>query len=170
MNSGKAKTRDFARYNNRWTRGGLGDITGTYMCYMKRKAKERNLEWSLSYEYLWNLFLQQEGRCALSGIDIKLSTKINKTNNLDRTAHTASLDRIDNGLPYIEGNVQWIHKTLNAMRRQYSVEEFVWWCSKVSSHANPEPSSVNDIKVAEKVQRLTGEESTDNPDTSVRHP
>lgn len=34
---------------------------------------------------------------------------------------------------------------------------------------NTEPNSLNDIKVGEKVQRLTGEESTNNPDTSARH-
>lgn len=140
------------------------------MVYMRRKAKERNLEWSLSCEYLWNLFLQQGKKCALSGVELNISSSINKNHNIDRSNHTASLDRIDNNLPYIEGNVQWIHKTLNAMRRQYSVEEFVWWCSKVFINANPEPSSANDIKVAEKVQRLMGEESTDNPNTSVRHP
>lgn len=170
MNSGKAKTRNFTRENHRWSRTGVGDITGTYMTYMRRKAKERNLEWSLSPEYLWDLFLQQKGRCNLSGVELNISTTIGKNHNLDRSNHTASLDRIDNKLPYVEGNVQWIHKTLNAMRRQYSVEEFVLWCSRVSSHANPELSPVNDSKVAGKVQRLMGEESTNNPDTSVRHP
>lgn len=33
---------------------------------------------------------------------------------------------------------------------------------------NQQPSSLNDIKVGEKVHRLTGEESTNNPDTSAR--
>lgn len=168
VNSGKAKTRNFTRENHRWTANLTGDISGTLMTYMRRKAKERNLVWELSPEYLWDIFLQQNGKCALSGVDIKISSKINSQHNIDRSNHSASLDRIDNSKPYIEGNVQWIHKTLNAMRRQYSVEEFVWWCSKVSSYANPEPSTVKDIEVAVKVQRLTGEESTNNPDTSAR--
>lgn len=34
---------------------------------------------------------------------------------------------------------------------------------------NLQPSSLNDIKVKEKVQRLIGEESTNNPDTSAQH-
>lgn len=72
---------------------------------------------------------------------------------------SASLDRIDNSLGYTIDNVQCIHKTLNAMRRQYSVEEYIHWCSLVHNHANPEPSSAKDIKVAEKVQRLGDEES-----------
>lgn len=35
---------------------------------------------------------------------------------------------------------------------------------------NPEPSSLNGIKVDEKVQRLSGEEPTNNPDKSAEHP
>lgn len=168
MNSGKAKTRIFTRENHRWTSNLVGDISGTLMTYLKRKARERNLNWELSAEYLWKIFQQQDGRCALSGVPIYISSKIDKNHNIDRTLHTASLDRIDNSLPYVEGNVQWIHKTLNAMRRQYSVAEFIWWCNKVASHANPERSSVNEIKVTENVQRLEGEDSTNNPSTSVR--
>lgn len=34
---------------------------------------------------------------------------------------------------------------------------------------NQQPSSENDIKVSEKVQRLEGEESTNNPSTSAEH-
>jgi hypothetical protein len=34
---------------------------------------------------------------------------------------------------------------------------------------NLQPSSENDIKVSEKVQRLTGEESTNKPDTNIPH-
>jgi len=35
---------------------------------------------------------------------------------------------------------------------------------------NLQPSSEKDIKVSEKVQRLTGEESTNKPDTNIPHP
>lgn len=128
------------------------------MTYLKRKAKERNYEFELTSEYLWNLFLLQNGKCALSGVELTLSTKIDKNHNLDRTNHTASLDRVDNSKGYIEGNVQWIHKIVNLMRRQFSVEEYVHWCTLVSKYANPEPSSLNGIKVSEKVQRLENEE------------
>jgi hypothetical protein len=37
-----------------------------------------------------------------------------------------------------------------------------------NAEGNQQPSSSNDIEVGEKVQRLTGEESTNNPDTSAR--
>ncbi len=41
---------------------------------------------------------------------------------------------------------------------------------KTHNMDNPDPSSVNDIKVIEKEQRLIGEESTNNPNTSAEQP
>lgn len=114
------------------------------MTYLKRKAKERNLPFEVTKEELWNLYLKQAGKCALSGVDITITNEINKQHNLNKQKMTASLDRIDNSKGYTIDNVQWIHKILNHMRRQYSVEEYVHWCTLVANHANPEPSAVND--------------------------
>lgn len=123
--------RNYKRENHRWVSTGVGKVSGTLMTYLKRKAKERNLEFNVTAEQLWKLYLQQDGLCALSGVPITLETKIDKNNNLDRTYHTASLDRIDNTKPYTIDNVQWVHKVLNHMRRQYSIKEYVDWCRKV---------------------------------------
>lgn len=148
----------------------VGDLGGTYFSYIKQKARERDLEFSVSKEYLWDLFVKQNKKCALSGVDLVMSSSINKNNNLDRTNHTASLDRIDNAVGYVEGNLQWVHKQINRIRRELTIDEFLFWCNKVVHHVNSEPSSANDIKVAEKVQRLESEESTNNLSTSAEHP
>ena len=126
--------RKYTRENNRWTSTGTELVSGTLMTYLKRKAKERDLDFSVTSQELWELFLKQEGKCALSGVALNLETKINSQHNLDRTQHTASLDRIDNSKPYTLDNVQWIHKILNHMRRQYSVEEYVKWCKLVAEY------------------------------------
>lgn len=162
--------RKYERENHRWTSTGVGLVSGTLMTYLRRKAKERNLTFDLTAEQLWDLFLKQNGCCALSGVEITLTTEINKQHNLDRNKLTASLDRIDNSKGYSIDNVQWIHKVLNAMRRQYSIEEYVYWCSLVANHANIERNSINTIKVMENVQRLDGEDVTNNPSTSAQHP
>jgi hypothetical protein len=160
--------RNFKRENHRWTTTGTGRVSGTLMTYLKRKAKERNLEFSVTSEELWQLFLNQDGKCALSGVSLFLSTEINKQHNLNRKEMTASLDRIDNDKGYTLDNVQWIHKTVNLMRRQYSIEEYVYWCSLVADYANIERSCVNEIKVTQNVQRLGGEDSTNNPPKSAQ--
>lgn len=148
---------------------GAGDVCGTLTTYLRSKAKQRGLCWNISEQYLWSLFLKQKGCCAISGVPIKLTTKRNKHNNIDRTILTASLDRIDSAIGYVEGNVQWTHKTVNIMKQSLSDSEFINWCITIANYANPEPSSENDIKVSEKVQRLGGEESTNNPPTSAQH-
>ena len=128
------KTRTFTRENNKWTGSGSGLVSGTLMTYLKRKAKERDLDFQVTAEQLWQLFNDQDERCALSGVKITLTRDINHQNNLDKTKMSASLDRIDNTKGYTIDNVQWVHKILNAMRRQYSVEEFVKWCKLVAEN------------------------------------
>ena len=161
-------TREFTRENHRWTRSAVGQVCGTLMTYLRRKAKERGLLFQVTKQDLWNLFLRQEGKCALSGVPITLTTVVNAQNNLDKTQMSASLDRIDNSKGYTVDNIQWIHKILNAMRRQYSVEEYVHWCTLVANHADPERSSTKEIDVVENVQRLGGEDSTNNLPKSVQ--
>lgn len=124
--------REYTRAYHRWSTTGTGLVSGTLMTYLKRKAKERALSFELTSEQLWDLFNKQGGCCALSGVPLNLETKIDQNNNIDRTNHTASLDRIDNSKPYTIDNVQWIHKVLNHMRRQYSVEDYVEWCRRVA--------------------------------------
>lgn len=124
--------REYTRAYHRWTTTGTGNVSGTLMTYLKRKAKERGLAFEVTSEQLWELFNKQKGLCALSGVPLVLETKINSQHNLDRTTHTASLDRIDNSKPYTIDNVQWIHKVLNHMRRQYSMEDYIEWCRRVA--------------------------------------
>lgn len=167
MNSGEAKFKQERLQMKK--QKGCGDLCGTYFSYLKVKAKQANREFNLTPEYLWGLFLFQKEKCALTGVKLHMSTKIDKNNNIERTLHTASLDRINNDLPYIEGNVQWVHKVVNRMRRQWSVEDYVYWCTLVFKHANPEPSQVNDIFSNLEGATTNGRGlSTDKSDTSAQ--
>jgi len=146
---------------------GIGSLSKTFYSSIKQGAKVRNIPFKISMEYIWNLFNMQQGKCALTGIDIELSRSI-KNCNPDYAKITASLDRRDNGLGYVEDNVWWVHKTVNRLKNNYSVEELKYWSNLITFYDNPEPSLVNDVSVTKKVQRLTGEESTNNPDTSAQ--
>lgn len=132
----KENVRQYERENHRWISNRVGDLTGTYFTYLRKKARERKLEFLVTKEELWDLFERQKHKCALSGVLITLSTKINSQHNVDRTEHTASLDRIDNTKGYTIDNVQWVHKTVNRMRGQYSIDEYVEWCKKITNHSN----------------------------------
>lgn len=117
-------------------RTGCGRVSGTYFTYLKRKAKERDLPFLVTAEDIWSIYQRQNGRCALSGVPIELSLITDRNNNVDRTQHTASLDRIDNNKGYTSDNVQWVHKTVNGMRRQYTIDEYKQWCKLVTEYSN----------------------------------
>lgn len=108
------------------------DIPGVIWSRYKVFADRRNLEFSITNEYLWNLYILQEKKCALSGIELIFSTQ-----NKDWWRETtASLDRIDSTKGYIEGNLQWIHKYLNLMKSNWTDEEFIEWCKLVANYNN----------------------------------
>lgn len=106
-----------------WSWKGCGEISGSYWCNLKNGAKKRNLELSTTIEYAWNLYLQQGGVCALSGLPITF--KANKT---------ASLDRIDSSIGYIEGNVQWSHKHINNMKLNLDQNYFIHLCKLIADN------------------------------------
>ena len=99
----------------------------SYFNKSKRRANNMNLEFNLSVEYLESLYLQQKGRCKLSGLEINFKP------NWERNVQTASLDRIDNTKGYIVGNVQWVHKQVNFMKGTMEQKEFIKFCKLISS-------------------------------------
>jgi hypothetical protein len=107
--------------NWRWT--GFGEMSGAAFGSIKQDAKKRDIPFSITIEYLWDLFLSQDRKCVLCGEVLVFST--------DNYIRTASLDRIDYLKGYEEGNLQWVHKRLNIMKNNMSTEEFVGWCSRV---------------------------------------
>jgi hypothetical protein len=110
---------------------GHGEISKTQWTSIKKHAKLRSITFNISIEYAWKLYKQQKGKCTLSGKDIVFGGR--NAGPWYKTT-TASLDRIDSKKGYIKGNVQWVHKNLNIMKWDYSVQEFVQWCRAVANH------------------------------------
>lgn len=109
---------------------GIGDISGGYLSQVKHNAFVRKLEYSLSKEYLWELFLKQNRKCALTGLEIWFGIS-NKEKRFGKKEQTASIDRIDSNGGYVENNVQWVHKDINNIKQDYTVDEFVNYCKLV---------------------------------------
>lgn len=84
----------------------------------------RDLDWEVTFEYLADLLINQDFKCALTGWDID-AMEVNKNN--------ASLDRIDSSKGYVEGNVQWVHKMVNMSKQQYSQKDFIFMCEAVAN-------------------------------------
>jgi hypothetical protein len=106
---------------------GYQDITGTYWCMLTANAKKRNIQLNITIEYIWNLFILQNKKCALS--DLPLCFEPKQSLGAERTA---SLDRIDSSKGYIEGNVQWVHKDINYMKLDNDQDYFIDLCTKIA--------------------------------------
>lgn len=125
---------------------GVGDIRGVHFVNISTQAKKRGKIFSVSRQYLWDLFVRQNNKCALSGVPIKFGRVYFKHET------TASLDRIDSSKGYIEGNVQWVHKDVNRMKNDFKQSYFLEMCKHITQlleashkhiHQNqyqPEPS------------------------------
>jgi hypothetical protein len=110
---------------------GCGDIHSSLWRRIIGGAKLRELEFSISIEYGWKLYLSQNRKCAITGVPIFFPERVH-----DAPWSTCSLDRIDNSKGYIEGNVQWVHKTMNCMKQDIHEGTFLEWCRIASTSSN----------------------------------
>lgn len=96
-----------------------------------RRANKRCGGLNITKQEAIDIFVQQEGKCALSGLPIRFaeSGKDYLANN-----QTASLDRIDSKKLYDKENVQWVHKTINLMKNILDQNIFINMCRSVSDH------------------------------------
>jgi hypothetical protein len=77
--------------------------------------------------YCWEQFEKQGGRCALSGVQLTF-----RSDSADAET-TASIDRIDSDVGYRRGNIQWVHKVVNKIKRNLDTDRFLELCRLVAS-------------------------------------
>lgn len=122
---------------------GYKEIPGSFWNDIKQGAKIRNYELAISIEYAWEIYVKQDKKCALSGVPLFFNTVRNPVgmHRKDvehvppiKNERTASLDRINSDMGYVEGNVQWVHKSINMMKRDFNQQEFLDWCKKITDY------------------------------------
>lgn len=102
-----------------------------------RAAKFDGVEPNIDRNYLLQLFKEQGGRCALSGVAMKVKKG---------SAVCLSLDKIKPEEGYVIGNVQWVAWAVNRAKGDMSEAVFVDMCRQICEY--------------QKVQRLSkGSES-----------
>ncbi len=143
---------------HRWKKGEspvpkkfIGDLSGTYFGIMKVGAVARGLEFTISQQYAWQLFVDQNKCCAYTGLPLLMPIHTgNGIYTKKRRSGNASLDRIDSSIGYIEGNLQWVHMDINRAKSVFSHERFIEMCQQVADHsATLTRSSDADVKVSE---------------------
>ncbi len=107
---------------------GFEEISGHFWGQVKSSARLRNMDFQITRQEVWDKFLKQNRKCALTGMELFFD-------RTDNTKITASLDRIDSSIGYLESNIQWVHKVINRMKSNMSDTEFTCWCNKVTNHS-----------------------------------
>ncbi len=108
-----------------WNYSGRDSFTGRTFATWKVSAKRRNHDWAVTKDYLQSLFEQQNGICALSGIEMQV--KVN-------SPYRPSLDRKDSSVGYIAGNCQFVCSVLNVMKNKLLDVEFIRLCRIISEY------------------------------------
>lgn len=98
-------------------------IDPSYLNRLYHCAKRRGYEFSVSYNELYELFLKQNNRCAISGMNITLSY-----DNM-----TSSVDRINSSYGYYIDNLQWVHKDVNFIKMEYSNQYVIDSASEIAN-------------------------------------
>jgi len=109
-----------------WKKG-YGEIPANHFNNIKNHAGPRGHDFSVTIEEIWELFLKQERKCALSGTLLVF-------NSPRKGETTASLDRIDSSRGYISGNIQWIHKDINTMKSDLPEDRFIEWAKRIAEY------------------------------------
>ncbi len=108
---------------------GYGEISSELFHSYEVGAQRRNLEFNISIETIWELFLEQRRCCALTGWELSFAPSSER-----KSEGTASLDRIDSSKGYIIGNIQWTHKDVNLLKNRFAQSYFLEICEAVSQH------------------------------------
>jgi len=128
---------------------GNGNSTGCYNCGHKggqnhpnykgykeiplrwfSRYSRRNREFNIEIKYVYDLWVKQDKKCALSGIPI--SFKNTAGEGFYRC--NASLDRISSSKGYIIGNIQLMHKNINRMKSDFDEDYFIEMCKLISQN------------------------------------
>lgn len=105
---------------------GFGNIYKTCYESIRDKASKRNLSFNITIEGAWELFLKQDGCCALTGISLKMPNH--------KWGGTASLDRINSILGYVLDNVRWVHKNINNIKWEFDDKYLFYMCHLIKEN------------------------------------
>lgn len=89
----------------------------------KNRAKKKGHVFTLSYPFIHAMWSKQEGKCALSGVEMGIQT---------RTDELVSIDRIDSSIGYTGNNVQLVAHAVNISKNILPQDYFINMCKHVA--------------------------------------
>ena len=103
----------------------MSAVSDRLMQAKQRIKKYNQPETDLDKQYLFDLFKNQEGKCALSGVTLKIEKG---------AIACLSLDKIVPSLGYIKGNVQWVAWAVNRAKGDMDEAVFIDMCRQIMEH------------------------------------
>ncbi|GAA6622310.1 hypothetical protein NUACC26_081330 [Scytonema sp. NUACC26] len=100
----------------------------------RRRVKTHGRECTITLEYLQELWEKQDGRCPYTGWQLDNPETTAHWNSHKLHPRTASLDRIDSSVGYIQGNVQFVSVMANFAKRDFQEEELLEFCKSVVNY------------------------------------
>jgi hypothetical protein len=91
------------------------------------RGEKKKLTVELTIQQLYGKLVEQNFKCALSGVDLNVL-------HIGPTASNASIDRIDSTKNYTIDNIQWVHKDVNKMKNDFSQKRFIEVCKLVTKN------------------------------------
>jgi len=107
----EAHKRKYQKYKNNPRR-----ILSSIYNGAKRRARKRGFGFNITKEYIQELYIKQQGRCAIT--DVKMSFIANDK-------YKISLDRINSKKGYLKNNVQLLCWWVNRCKSNYSRDDLV---------------------------------------------
>lgn len=100
----------------------------------RHSSKGVKVSSEVQVEDLYNLWHEQEGKCALSGIQMELPQSTTEWEENPATPKRVSLDRLDHDLPYQKGNVRFVTYMANICRNTFKDSDVIEFCKAVSDY------------------------------------
>ena len=124
------KRKEYREHGAETTERQYALISGNWEKYFGRLCTRSFRRDLLSKHDCIALLKTQKYKCALTGVEL---TCILEKGTVCKT--NASIDRIDPKGKYTKDNIQLVCATINKLRVDMSVDEFINWCKKVSEYA-----------------------------------
>jgi hypothetical protein len=100
----------------------------------KRRSRKYNRDFDLTLEFLEELWIKQNGKCAATGLILDTKYLQTKKQKKNKNPYQASLDRIDNSKGYTKDNIRFVCYMFNIARNDFTDEQVLDFCKKVMNN------------------------------------
>lgn len=98
----------------------------TLLSSAKGRALKKGLDYELSYDWLFEQYKKQEGKCLLTGIPLEFCVNADKSRRYQ--PFSPSLDRIDPSKGYTKENVRLVCTAINVAMNEWGEELYAKVC------------------------------------------